>query len=131
MYYVFPAVFTPRDNKDGFIVKVPDIPGCVTEGKDLTDAARMIKDAMCGCLCVLEEENIDICPASIPSNLSVENNEFIALIDADTTEYRLQHENKSVRKNVSLPAWLNAKAEQARINCSQLLQEALREKLGV
>jgi hypothetical protein len=56
---------------------------------------------------------------------------FTALIEADTVRYRTETDNRSVRKNVSLPAWMNFKAEQANINCSQLLQDALRERLSL
>ena len=39
--------------------------------------------------------------------------------------------NKSVSKNVTLPSWLNQLAMESKINFSNTLQEALREKLGV
>ena len=130
MYYVYPALFKPKHG-GGFIVSIPDVPGCVTSGKTLNEAMKMAKDALCGCLCVLEDEKESSLPATSPNEINLVDGEFVALIDADTTKYRAEHDNKSVRKNVSLPSWLNAKAEQAHINCSQVLQEALREKLGV
>lgn len=130
MYYVYPALFKQNPN-GGYIVTVPDVAGCVTGGKTLEESMKMIKDALCGCLCVLEDENEPPKPATIPNKIDVGNNEFVALVEADTIKYRSENDNKSVRKNVSLPAWLNSKAEQAHINCSQVLQEALRERLGI
>lgn len=130
MYYVYPALFKPNNN-GGYIITVPDVSGCVTGGKTLEESMKMVKDALCGCLCVLEDENIKPEPATSPSDVELDGNSFVALIEADTTKYRSEHDNKAVRKNVSLPAWLNAKAEQAHINCSQVLQEALRERLGI
>ncbi|MDA8335964.1 MAG: hypothetical protein M0Z41_13440 [Peptococcaceae bacterium] len=55
---------------------------------------------------------------------------FVSLIDADTTEYRRENDNRAVKKTLSIPSWLNAKAEKAGINFSQVLQEALKQRLG-
>lgn len=38
MKLVYPAIFTPFDEGNGFTVEVPDLPGCVTEGDNLIDA---------------------------------------------------------------------------------------------
>lgn len=130
MFYIYPAIFKPNPT-GGYIVTVPDVPGCVTGGITLETAVKMVKDALCGCLCVLEDENETLRAASMPDALPVNNGEFVVFVEADTTKYRSEHDNKSVRKNVSLPAWLNAKAEQNHINCSQVLQEALKERMGV
>jgi len=45
--------------------------------------------------------------------------------------YALKYENKSVKKTLSIPAWLNTKAEKEHVNFSQLLQKALMETLNV
>ena len=45
--------------------------------------------------------------------------------------YRKTMNKKSVRRNVSIPAWLDKKASEAKINVSRVLQEALIEKLNV
>ena len=130
MYYVYPAIFKPNPS-GGYIAAIPDVPGCVTGGKTLENAMQMLKDALSGCLCVLEDENVQPAAASDPVKIISQGQEgsFIALIDVDTVKYRAEHENKAVRRNVSLPAWLNAKAEQSQINVSQVLQEALRKRL--
>ena len=130
MYYVLPAIFTPNPS-GGYIVKVPGVPGCISGGSSLEESMQMIKDALCGCLCVLEDKKAPPISATVPGDLQLNPGEFVALIEADTIKYRAEHDNRAVRKNVSLPAWLNAKAEQANINCSQLLQDALRDKLGI
>lgn len=129
MYYLFPAIFT-SNAEGGYIVKVPDIPDCVSRGRTLEQATKMIKDALCKSLCKLEDKLEPPKKATPPEELRLADGEFIALIDADTTKYRIANDSRSVRRNVSLPAWLNAMADQANINCSQLLQKALREELG-
>ena len=52
-----------------------------------------------------------------------------ALVDFDA--YRKANDMRTVRKNVTLQSWLNDLAEKAGINFSQVLQEALKQRLGV
>jgi predicted RNase H-like HicB family nuclease len=123
MKYIYTAVF----NKEGGKVyaRVPDLPGCITTGKDLSDAIEQISDAMAAWLCVAEDENLTI-PAPTPQDkISCEKGEDISLINADTVKYRSATEVKSVRKNVSLPMWLSNIADKRHFNCSQILQDAL------
>jgi hypothetical protein len=79
----------------------------------------------------LEERNINI-PA--PSNIkTIKTNEiqFVQLIVVNMLHVRNEEDNKAVRKNISIPKWLNAKAKENKINCSSLLASAIREKLGI
>ena len=128
--YIYPVLFKLNPN-GGYIVTAPDVLGCVVGGNSLEESMRLIKNALCDCLCVLEDEKEKLCERTEPSKIKTEKDEFIAMIEVDTVKYRAEIDNKSVRKNVSLPAWLNTKAEQNHINCSQILQEALRERLKV
>jgi predicted RNase H-like HicB family nuclease len=129
MYYVYPALFKPNPT-GGYIVSVPDAPGCITGGKNLKESLEMIKDALAVYLCSVEDHDESIPPASKPFDIGLdEPDSFTTLIEIDTVRYRSETDNKSIRKNVSLPAWLNFKAEQANINFSQALQEVLRERL--
>jgi len=56
---------------------------------------------------------------------------FVAPIVLDMDSYTEKFGKKSIRKNLTVPKWLNTKAEQAHINFSQVLQEALIERLGL
>ena len=53
------------------------------------------------------------------------------MVDVDFTEYRRKNDKKSVRRNVTLPNWLDFEAEKEGINFSKVLQEALKQRLGV
>ena len=53
------------------------------------------------------------------------------LVACDTMEYRKLHNNKSVKKTLTIPEWLNEEALAMNINFSQVLQEALMEKVGI
>ena len=64
-------------------------------------------------------------------NFAQEGESLVSMVDVDFAEYRRRMDNKTVRRNVTLPNWLNQKAEKAHINVSGVLQEALVMKLGV
>ncbi|BDF57477.1 HicB family protein [Christensenellaceae bacterium] len=129
MKYVYTAIFEPQES-GGYLVRVPDVLGCVTSGKDITEAMELAKDALAGCLCSAEDHGYPIATSTLPGALDVPDGAFAALIDVDTNQYRAETDNRSVRKNVSIPAWMETRAERAGISLSQTLQEALRKKIG-
>jgi predicted RNase H-like HicB family nuclease len=128
MKYAYPAIFTPAE-EGGFDVKVPDLPGCRTCGDDLADAIFMAEDAVSMWLWAAENKHEAIPPATqLPS---VEAPQFINYVYADTDAYRKKNDTRAVKKTLSIPLWLNALAEDAGVNFSQILQDALKERLGV
>lgn len=127
MKYVYPAIFTPLPNGE-FDVKVPDLPGCRTCGKDLADAIFMAEDAVSMWLWDAESKR-----EAIPSARELpqlEPSQFINHVVADTDEYKKKYDNRSVKKTLTIPNWLNTQAEQAGVNFSQVLQDALKERLS-
>ena len=125
--YVFPAVFTP-DGK-GYSVVFKDLDACYTSGVSLENALFMAEDVLALTLYDYEEEGRDI---PDPSNKTeTADNEFVNLIRCDTDEYRKRVNNRAVKKTLTIPEWLNIRAIEANINFSQVLQDALKEKLGV
>lgn len=129
MKYIYTALFTPIEDGSGYYAKVPDLPGCITTGNSLSDAIDQITDAMSAWLVVAEDEGEPITPPSPQENLSVDAGTICSLISADTIEYRAQTDTRAVRKNVSLPSWMVRLADKRGINCSQVLQDALRTLL--
>ncbi len=126
--YVYPAVFHP--NHDGsYTVIVPSLPGCITEGKCLSDAIFMAEDAIA--MWLWDAENTKTPIPSPGVQPQAEAPEFVNFIAADTDEYRRKHDTRAVRKTLSIPSWLNAQAEQAGVNFSQVLQDGLKQRLGV
>ena len=128
MKYIYTALFTPIEDGSGYYAKVPDLPGCITTGNSLSDAIDQITDAMSAWL-VAEDEGEPIAPPSPQEKLSVDAGTICSLISADTIEYRAQTDTRAVRKNVSLPSWMVRLAAKRGINCSQVLQDALRTLL--
>ena len=130
MIYTYTAVFSPMEDGSGYYCRVPDLPGCITTGKDLSDAVEQITDAMSGWLCVAEDSGIEIAPPTDPLRVPHEDGDICTLVRADVTQYRAMTDSRAVRKTVSLPQWMVLLADRMGINCSQILQEALRERFG-
>jgi predicted RNase H-like HicB family nuclease/post-segregation antitoxin (ccd killing protein) len=128
--FVYPAKFI-SETEGGYSIIFPDIAGCCTCADTMEEAYEMATDALCLCLWSMVDRKINIPKPSSPSNIELSANEFVALIGADVEAYRRKMENKAVKKTLSIPSWLNEKAENAGINFSQMLQKALKEELQI
>lgn len=129
MKYVYPAIFTPEDT--GYSVRFPDIDGCYTCGDDLQDALDMAEDALALMLFHYEQERRDIPKASDLKDMQVLGDEFASLISCDTIDYQKRNNNRAVKKTLSIPEWLNEVATERGVNFSQVLQDALKNQLGL
>ena len=135
MKSVYPVFLTQTNTV--VLVEVPDLE-ILTEGKDIPDAIEMARDAI-ELKCVsLEDEGINIPQPSDISTLNVnagtfaeEGKTIVSLVDVDPAEYRKKIDTRTVRRNVALPSWLNYEAEQAGVNVSRILQEALMSTLNL
>lgn len=130
MKYVYPAIFSPEENGQ-YSVRFPDLDGCYTGGDNMADAIEMAQDALCLFLYHEEVDKREIKKASDMKSVKTEEGETVSLIACDTMEYRKYFGKQAVRKTVTLPAWLNTMAEDADISFSSVLQNALKEKLGL
>lgn len=127
MVKVYPVILS-KDG-EGYVVRIPDFRS-VTEGKDLGDAIFMARDAI-GLLGIeLEDEGKEL-PEPYSRTIDKEDGDVETLVDVDFTEYRMRHDNRTVRKNCTIPYYLNVEAEKRGFNFSKILQEALAEKLGL
>lgn len=128
MKLVYPAVFYPWE-EGGYTVVVPDLPGCVTEGDNLAEAIYMGEDAASGWVLTELEEGKDVPAASQIRDIHPDEGEngFVSLLTLDMDAYAEKYGKKAVRKNLTIPAWLNTFAEKQKINFSQVLTEALTE----
>lgn len=122
----YPAVFHEAE-EGGFWVTFPDLPECFTEGDDMTQAYEMAFDALGLCLSSRETEKEPIPIPSNPKNITLSNCEFLVVIEFDMLSYRKRNSTAYVRKNVTIPEWLNEAALSMNVNFSQVLQEALTE----
>lgn len=129
--YVYPAIFTPDGN--GWSVRFPDVQNCFTDGDTLAEALEMAEDALCMMLYDAEERGQEIPAASdlVLLQAALTTGEFVSLICCDTIQYRRLHDNRAVKKTLSIPSWLNEMAERAGVNFSGTLQEALKQQLHI
>lgn len=124
---IYPACFYPCENqKDTYTVIVPDLPGCITEGSSLAEAIEMATDAASGwILDELEEDNPIPKARNIKDVKLNESSGFISLLTLDIDSYAEKNGDKLIRKNLTIPAWLNTFAEKNHLNFSQVLKDAL------
>ena len=125
MKLTYPAIFIPWDDGSGYTVEVPDLPGCVSEGNSLAEAIFMGTDAASGWV-LTELEDVKSAPKASPIKaISPEAGGFVSILVLDMDAYAEKYGNKAVRKNLTIPAWLNTFAEARHINFSQVLQDSL------
>ena len=124
---LYPACFYPCEEQEGYTVVVPDLPGCVTQGKSLIDAIGMAVDAASGLVLDEMEDGKPIPPASKIEDVQADERPggFVNLIVLDMDTYAEKYGEKAVRKNLTIPAWLNTYAEANNVNFSRVLQDAL------
>lgn len=126
MKLTYPACFYPcEEKKGGYTVEVPDLPGCVSEGDTLADAILMATDAASGWVLDELEDGKIVPPASSLENIIPDPGGFVNMLVLDMDAYAEKYGDKAVRKNLTIPAWLNTFAEKNHINFSQVLQDSL------
>ena len=126
MKQAYPVIITK--DKDFFVASIPDFE-TGTQGESLAEAIEMARDAIGMCGCYMQDEKKDIPIPTDIGNVTKEASDILTLVDVDFDEYSKKHEMRTVRKNVTIPSWLNEEAESANINFSALLQKAIKAEL--
>jgi predicted RNase H-like HicB family nuclease len=128
--YMYPACFYPEDDGQ-YSVIFPDLEGIATYGNDIEDAIRMATDLLCVWVLESRKNNGQLPKASNVKDVKPnDENGFVNLIVADVDAY-IRKNNKSIKKTLSIPAWLNEIAEKEGVNFSQVLQGALKKQLRI
>lgn len=125
--YFYPAVFTYEEGREIAVV-FPDL-DVATSGINDHDALMSARELL-GCVMFGLEEDGEEIPEPTPlSKVSLRDNERVVLIDVYMPSVRMAQVNRSVSRTVTLPAWLNAAAQERNINFSQVLQDALKVQI--
>ena len=139
MLSIYPACFFHEDN--GYSVVFPDLNWLSTCGDTLEDAIEMAVECLAGYLhtCQMDGDNIpkpskltDIDPQAIAKELDPDApvcESFVNMVSVDVASYVKEHFEKSVKKTLTIPVWLNIAALEKGINFSQVLQDALKAQL--
>ena len=128
-HYVYPAIFTYETN--GISILFPDLPGCLPSGKNEEDAIRNATEALGLHLFGMEQDKEKIPSPSKIQELVVTTGSAVVLIDVFMPPIRDAALNKSIKKTLTIPAWLNYKAEKANVNFSKILQDSLIKYLNL
>ncbi|MCM1058052.1 MAG: type II toxin-antitoxin system HicB family antitoxin [Firmicutes bacterium] len=129
MKKLFYPAFFHKAEEGGFWVSFPDIPDCLTQGDDMTQAYEMAVDALGLALVCREKEQQPFPDASDPTVIAPEPDSFLVVIEFDMLAYKKRTGSRSVKKTLSIPEWLNEAAMSMNLNFSQILQEALISKM--
>lgn len=139
MLSIYPACFYKEDN--GYSVIFPDLNCLATQGDTIEEAMEMAVECLAGYLhsCQIDGDYIpepsrmsDIDPVAVSNQLAPDEplgEAFVNMVSVDVAAYAKQHFEKSVRKTLTIPAWLNSAALEMNLNFSQVLQEALLAKV--
>ena len=126
MKNVYPVIFTPlNDAKDIVLVEVLDLE-ILTEGYGMLNAVYVARDAI-GLKGITREDEGKFIPEpsalydiDVSKGTFAENGKgYVSLVDIDFVEYRRRVDNKTVRRNVTLPNWLNQEALMTKLNVSK------------
>lgn len=136
MTVIYPVVFTQtKDEKDTYLISIPDLNG-MTEGYGLSDAIKMAKDYIGNALYLKNDDELS--SGSDISKIDVSKSEFaeygvsfVSLVDVDIEQFRRTLKSKTVRRNITLPEWLDEMATKAKINVSAIVQNALKAELNI
>lgn len=124
MLFVYPAIFHKED--DAYWVEFPDLEGCHTYGSSINETMEAAQEALSGYLLTLLEQGK---PIAAPSDVSsyAPSDGFTSLVSCDINQYK---DTKAVKKTLTIPSWLNDRAISMGVNFSQVLQEALMQKIS-
>ena len=130
MKYAYPAIFHPEE-EGGYSVFFPDLEGCFTQGDTELEAVDMAEDALNLMLWHMEESKDPIPKPSKASAISLQDDDFVMLVKADTLEYRKHNDTQAIKKTLTIPRWLDTLAKEHNVNFSNVLQNALMHELNV
>ncbi len=127
--YIFPAIFDISD--DGISIEFPDLPGCLPCADSIENAVKNAKEALMLHIYGMEQDSEDIPIPTSFTEIKAEKNQVLMLIEVYMPPFREKQKNKFVKKTLTIPSWLNAEAEHCGINFSQVLREALENRLNI
>lgn len=129
MKKAYPVILTK--GKKFILVYVPDF-DINTQGEDVADAIEMARDAIGVVGIDMEDENEILPEPTAISEVKAESTgAIVTLVDVDFEEYRRKNDVRAVKKNCTIPSWLNFEAEKAGVNFSAILTAALKSELQI
>ena len=127
--YLFPVIIIK--NNSCYNAFFPDLPGCIATADDFQSAMQQAKDALALHIWGIEQDNGEVPVPSFPEDIHTSEGQFLCYLDVNMFSIRAAMDNRSIKKTLTIPWYLNELAEKKHINFSQLLQKALKDCLGI
>lgn len=128
MKEAYPIIITPAA-EGGYTVYVPSL-DINTEAETIPECIEMARDAI-GLWGICRQDAGKTIPSPSSKELQIAPEEILTLVDIDFEAYRRANDMRAIRKNVTIPSYLNELAEKSGVNFSQVLQEGLKQRLGL
>lgn len=128
MKNAYPIIMT--QGSEFIVVFVPDF-NINTQGVDVPEAMEMARDAI-GLMGIDMQDDGESLPiaSDFPAvQAMTPEGGIVSFVDVDFDEYRRKNDMRAVKKNCTIPSWLNVEAEKAGVNFSAILQAALKREL--
>ena len=126
----YPAIFHDAE-EGGFWISFPDYPEGFTQGESMAHAYEMAVDVLGLCISDLVAAGEPLPAPSLPGDVATEEGALLVVVEFDMEAYKRKHNSKAVKKTLTIPQWLNEEAIELGINFSQVLQEALLQKISL
>lgn len=125
------AVFEPT--KSGYSVYFPDLPGCVSFGEDFVETQKQAAEALGLHIYGMEKDGDEIPAPSKSPHVDPETvaGYMVSPISVFPDIVRNELDNRAVKTNLTIPAWLKEMAEAQGVNYSKVFQTALMDYLGL
>ena len=125
MLFNYPLII---HNEDGYRGEFPDIDGCNAQGNTLDEILKDASEALDLHLLSMLMDGEKLPKATYPKDIKTDKNSFVTIISVDVD---IKKKDTAIKKTLTIPKWLNERAEKEHINFSQVLQEALIQKISV
>lgn len=125
--YEYVAIFDYAE--DGINIYFPDLPGCFSCADNTKEALHNAEEVLGLYMTYYEDEGLEIPEPTPIEKITLKENEKPILVSVWMPLVRSEVEVVSVKKTLTLPAWLNKLAEEQKINFSKVLQAALKDIL--
>lgn len=128
----YQGVFEPAGN-GAFGVYFPDLPGCISHGETLADAQKNAQDALGLHIYGMEQDGDELPAPSAVLEVDPETVEgyLVCPVTVFPSLVRDELDNRRVKTNVTIPAWVRKLAQERGLNCSKLLEAAILDTAGV
>ena len=121
MEYAYPAIFHKYEDST-YTITFPDLPGCISEGKSISNAIFMSQAALTQWVEYSKDKKVQLPEPSPLASIPVEKDEFVNFV---CISYK---ENRAVKRTVSIPKWMDDLVIESGLSLSRILQDALKQR---